>query len=104
MLVVGQVSTDGLVPQIPGFHFRRFGAVTPALLSDIDPEVILSALIAPDFDAMDLARLLSVHGFTGRYRAVAANLPNRRGVVAEVRAASPGLDFDVFVMGDVRRL
>lgn len=104
MLVVGQISADGYLPQFPGFHFRAFAAVTPALLSEIDPEVVLSALIAPDFDAIDLARLLQEHGFAGRYRAVTTALPNRRGVVDEVRAASPGLDFDVFVMGDVRRL
>lgn len=103
MLVVRQIRTDTVVPKIPGCHFRPFAEVTPELLSQIDPEVIVSALIAPDFDAIDLARLLHDHGFAGRYRAVAAKLPNRRGVVAEVRAASPGLDFDVFVMGDVRR-
>ncbi len=98
MLVVGQVGDPAALPRIPGFHFRPFPSVTRQLLSDLRPEVVLSALIARDFDAIELARVLQIEGFAGRYRAVTPALPNIRGVVAEVRAAVPGIDFDVFVM------
>lgn len=102
MLVVGDVRDVSALPRIPGFHFRPYAAVTRRLLVEIDPEVVLSALIGPDFDAIDLARKLQEMGFAGRYRAVTARLPNARAVAAEVRGAAPGLDFDVFVMDDLR--
>jgi hypothetical protein len=102
MLVVGHIRDPAALPRIPGFHFRDFAAVNRQVLRVLQPEVVLSALIAPDFDAIDLARLLQAEGFTGRYRAVTNRLPNMRAVVSEVRAAVPGLDFDLFVMDDVR--
>jgi hypothetical protein len=102
MLVVGHIRDPAALPRIPGFHFRTFAAVDRELLCTLEPEVVLSALIAPDFDAMDLARLLQEAGFAGRYRAVTTRLPNVRSVVAEVRAVAPGLDFDLFVMDDLR--
>ncbi len=102
MLVVGEVRDKSALPRIPGFHFRPYAAVTRVLMAEISPEVVLSALIGPDFDAIDLARKLCDMGFAGRYRAVTRRLPNSRAVVAEVRAMAPGLDFDLFVMDDPR--
>jgi hypothetical protein len=103
MLVVGPVADAARLPRIPGFHFRPFPAVRRQLLIELKPEVVLSALIARDFDAIELARLLMLEGFAGRYRAVTTALPNIKCVVAEVRAAVPGIDFDVFVMDGLRR-
>jgi hypothetical protein len=102
MLVVGQIGEPAALPRIPGFHFRPFEDVDRALLARLQPEVVLSALIARDFDAVELGRLLREEGFTGRYRAVTRSLPNIRAVVAEIRATVPGLDFDVFVMDSLR--
>jgi hypothetical protein len=103
MLVVGDLADPSARPRIPGFHFRPFPEVNRNLLSQLRPEVVLSALIARDFDAIELARLLRTEGFAGRYRAVTVALPNIGGVVAEVRAAVPGIDFDVFVMDRFRQ-
>jgi hypothetical protein len=102
MLVVGRVRQSAMLRPIPGFHFRPFLAVNRRLLTELQPDVVLSALIADDFDAIELARLLQESGFSGRYRAVTEALPNRRAVVAEVRATVPEIDFDLFVMEDVR--
>jgi hypothetical protein len=102
MLVVGRIRDPSALPRIPGFHFRTFTAVDGKLLASLNPEVVLSALIAPDFDAVDLARLLHDEGFRGRYRAVTVRLPNPAAIVSEVRAAVPGLDFDLFVMDEIR--
>jgi hypothetical protein len=101
MLVVGRIRNPGALPRIPGFHFFTFAAVDARLLASIEPEVVLSALIAPDFDALDLAQLLHEGGFRGRYRAVTTRLPNPAAIVSEVRAAVPGLDFDLFVTDDI---
>ncbi len=102
VLVVGHVSDRMSLPRIPGFHFRPFHAINRQLLTLIQPDVVLSALIAQGFDAVDLARVLVDAGFDGRYRAVTEKIPNRRFVVAEVRATVPGVDFDLFVMEDLR--
>lgn len=103
MLVVGQVHDRTTLPPITGFHFRPFRVIDRKFLTILQPDVVLSALIARDFDAIDLARRLAEAGFTGRYRAVTASLPNRGAVVAEVRASVPNIDFDLFVMDDVRK-
>jgi hypothetical protein len=103
MLVVGQIADPAALPRIPGFHFRPFPDVSRQLLAALRPEVVLSALIAQDFDATELARVLRIEGFSGRYRAVTPSLPNIGNIVAEVRAAAPGIDFDVFVMDRFRQ-
>ncbi len=102
MLVVGNLRSwarQGRVPpQIDGFHFVGFQDITPDYLADLNPEVILSALMADQFDALDLARKLSDAGFQGRYRAVTVDIPNPRAVMAEVRAVAPGIDFDLYII------
>lgn len=98
MLVVGRIRDPVALPRIPGFHFRTFDAVNRALLDELQPEVVISALIAHDFDAIELARLLTEAGYRGRYRALSGALPDVRIVVTEVRATVPGIDFDLFVL------
>lgn len=102
VLVVGHIPDRTSLPRIPGFHFRPYLAVNRQLLLQLQPDVVLSALISQQFDAVDLARLLADSGYTGRYRAVTEPLPNRRAVVSEVRATVPGVDFDLFVIDDLR--
>jgi hypothetical protein len=102
MLVVGNLrgwTRDGrTLPNLEGFHFAGFSQIEPGLLERIDPEIVLSALMGQDFDAVDLARRLSEAGFRGRYRAVTTALPRPEAIKAEVRAAAPGIDFDLFVI------
>ena len=104
MLVVGNVrlwrSNGRQVPQMPGFHFVGFDDVTAGLLSELRPDVVLSALLGENFDALELARRLHALKFAGRYRALTNGLPNPGVVRAEVQAAVPDLDFDLFVIDD----
>jgi len=65
------------------------------------PDIILSFAITPLFDCLDLAQLLKMNSFTGRQRIVDQNLPAPSMICREVKAACPGLDFDVL---DVREL
>lgn len=76
-------------------------------LSDLDqepltgpqaPALILSYLVTPVFDALDLARLLSDHGYRGRYLALCEHLPNPMLIRREVTAQSPGVNFDVIIL------
>lgn len=59
-----------------GLHWARYHDLQVDLLEEINPDVILSPLFAPYFDAMDLASRLESLGFVGRYRVIATTIPN----------------------------
>jgi len=102
ILVVGNLRQWQLegrsLPELPDFHFVGFDELDRDMLADIAPDVVLSTLMAADFDAVDVARCLSALGFKGRYRALTNVLPNPDAVRAEVQAAAAGLDFDLLVL------
>nr|WP_243730810.1 hypothetical protein [Rubellimicrobium sp. CFH 75288] len=62
------------------------------------PDLVLSPLVAPTFDALDVAQRLAALRFRGIYRAVAPSIPDLRLIREEVAAVAPGLDFDVLVL------
>ncbi|MBF9058668.1 hypothetical protein HKCCSP123_05680 [Rhodobacterales bacterium HKCCSP123] len=62
------------------------------------PALVLSPLLTPAFDALDLARLLSQCGYRGRYLALVDRLPSANLIRREVEAQSPNLNFDVIVL------
>jgi hypothetical protein len=62
------------------------------------PALVLSPLLTPVFDAIDLARYLSQRGFRGRYLALVDRLPSANLIRREVEAQSPDLNFDVVVL------
>jgi hypothetical protein len=75
--------------------FAEFHQVTAELLSRLSPPLILSPLLARNFDCIDLAEVLWSLGYRGRYRAIDPSLPNPALIRREVRMLVPGLDFDV---------
>jgi hypothetical protein len=62
------------------------------------PALVLSPLLTPVFDAIDLARYLSQRGYRGRYLALVDRLPSANLIRNEVEAQSPDLNFDVVVL------
>lgn len=102
MLVVGDLGgwrrAGRQLPSLSGFHFVGFADVTVDTLGRIRPDVILSALVTAEFDAMDLARRLADIRFAGRYRALAMSLPNPEVIRSEIAGAAEGLDFDLFLI------
>lgn len=62
------------------------------------PALVLSPLLTPVFDALDLARLLTQCGYRGRYLALVDKLPSAKLIRREVEAQSPALNFDVIVL------
>ena len=72
-----------------------FSDLSQSLLDRLRPKLVLSPLLARDFDCIDLAQMLFTLGFTGQYRVISNDLPDPRIVLAEIRALCPGLDFDV---------
>ena len=62
------------------------------------PLLVLSRLVTPEFDALDLARMLAQHGYRGRYLALVDRLPDAKLIRREVAAQSPGINFDVIIL------
>lgn len=103
-LVVGNVSrweSEGrTMPELAGFRFIDIGDLTKELVTQAAPDIILSPLVADDFDAVDVAEKLVSLGFGGRYRAISPNLPDARLIRDELRGFAPQLDFDILLMPD----
>ena len=86
------------VPQMQDFHFTGFAELSRDLIEKVAPDIVLSALMGEDFDALELARCLSELGFRGRFRALTTDLPNPDSVRDDVRSAALGVDFDLFIL------
>lgn len=85
----------------PGSYIRSVGfdRLPEERLTGRDaPELVLSPLLTPAFDALDLARMLSQCGYRGRYLALVDRLPSANLIRREVEAQSPNLNFDVIVL------
>lgn len=61
--------------------------------------LVVSPLLGPDFDAIDLARTLSEMDFKGRYLAFGEAVPNPQMIRREVVAIAPQLSFEIVEMG-----
>ena len=69
--------------------------ITPALLADFNPGMVVSMVVSADFDCLDLAMILQASGYAGCYRAIALELPLPTMVINEVKSLCPELDFDI---------
>ncbi|RLL70994.1 hypothetical protein [Paenirhodobacter hankyongi] len=70
-------------------------AIDATLIARTAPDVVLSPLVCPEHDILDLARLLEALGYHGALRAYSAPLPNPRLILAEVRQIWHGGNFDI---------
>jgi hypothetical protein len=86
------------LPAVEGFLFAPPEDLTPGFLDEQRPALVLSWLVDGGFDAIDVACRLAAGGFRGPYRALSAPLPNPDAIRHEVRAAAPGLDFDLLIL------
>lgn len=102
ILAVGEVSrwhqAGRRLPVDSQIAYVEFHEVTESLLEILAPDVILSPTLCASFDCLDLATLLNMLGFRGRYRAMSPNLPNPDLIRREVRQNAPNVDFD-FILG-----
>ena len=72
-----------------------FSDLSQDLVSRIRPKLVLSPLLARDFDCIDLAQMLHVLGFAGQYRVISENVPDPAIVKTEIKSMCPGLDFGI---------
>lgn len=101
-LVIGNMrrwaSEGRLTSSLRDFSFLNFGDLNAETLKEYQPDIILSPLVGDDFDAIEIAQVLSELKFEGRYRVVSDTLPNAGIVKREVAEHADGLDFDVLLM------
>ncbi len=104
-LVVGNIArwtAEGRPPfKTDVFEFTEFEHLTQELLDFINPDIILSPLMADDFDVVEMADRLHALGYRGCYRAITSNIPNADMIRAEVRNHAPEVDFDLLMMSPV---
>jgi hypothetical protein len=86
------------VPELEGFRFASFADLDQEHLADPVPDVVLSALMGENFDAIDVARRLAELGYAGRYRALSNAIPSTETIREEIREVAPDLDFDLFLL------
>ncbi|MEX3015287.1 hypothetical protein [Gymnodinialimonas hymeniacidonis] len=63
------------------------------------PDLVLSPLISPGFDAIDLLRILQKRRFAGRYLMLASAMPDIPLIRAEMMAQAGCIDLDVIALG-----
>ena len=87
--------TAGELTEATALHFLSFAEVLAGGLREHQPDVLISPVFGPDFDAMELAQCLADLQWTGPYRALAEDLPRPEVISREVSRAVPGVDFAV---------
>lgn len=101
-LVIGDIArwkAEGRdVRTLKGFHFIDIDQLTADLLDTQQAEIILSPLVASNFDAVDVVSKLIEFGFRGRYRAISESLPDSDIIKTEVQHFAPQIDFDILLM------
>jgi hypothetical protein len=98
LTVRNKANTDDVQLTLPGpsdISSVHFDEITPALLRERAPDMIVSMAFTTEFDCLDLAMILQACGYLGRYRAIAAGLPAPGLVIKEVSSLCPALDFDI---------
>jgi len=86
----------------PGASLRstRFSQLRRADLRGAQaPPLVLSPLVRPGFDSMDLLTTLREAGYAGRYLVLAVPVPHLALIRAEMQAVAGALNVDVIALG-----
>ena len=98
-LVIGDLArwtAEGRIDaSLDAFRFVDISTLSAELASNAQPGVILSPLIANEFDAIDVAMLLVNSRFRGKYIVVTEGVPDPALILSEVKTAAGELDFDL---------
>lgn len=102
ILIVGGVrawlEAGRQLPQLDRTHYADLADLSARLLDRLRPDIVISPLFGPGFDAIDVALALERLGFSGQFRAVTPDLPQPSLVRREIASLAPGLDFDILVL------
>lgn len=85
------------LPNGPDAIFASFADLGAELIHQANPDVVISPLMAGSFDAIELAELLDMLGFEGRYMVVTPPLPRPDIIRRDIIGAAPGLQIELRV-------
>ena len=80
------------------FVFCNIAGLRSNLLHDLNPDIVLSPLIADDFDVIEVAIILRHLDFSGVYRVISTDIPKPTIILSEVKKVAPDLNFDLLVL------
>lgn len=80
-------------------QFVGFDELTPRLLRDLSPSLLIAPLMGDGFDAVDVAHRLEAAAFEGRFRVLTPPIPQPGAVQAEIQEAAGRVDVDLMILG-----
>jgi len=83
--------------------FAEYHNVSKELLKAVNPDIVLSPLLCPSFDCLDLAQTLENIGFKGRFRVMTPKLPKPEIVAAEIRNHCPSINFEFILTRETKK-
>lgn len=103
ILVVGDVhdwlARGRTLPEDDILVFCDYADFDLKLLRSVQPDVILSPLVARQFDALDIATALEEAHFPGDYRVLTPKLPNPELITKELKNLAPSVDCGIMQIG-----
>jgi hypothetical protein len=99
MLAVGDGFSSDAVREAASANtaFADYADVTRELMHALRPQIVISSMLARNFDCVDLAGRLSAIGFRGTYRLIGHGMPEPELIVRELRSLFPGLEVDLAI-------
>lgn len=88
-----KVQMDGR--RVADAAFADFADVDAELIRSLRPNLVISAMLARNFDCVDLAERLSTIGFEGSYRLLSHGVPQPELVLHEIRSLFPDLRIEL---------
>ena len=99
MLAIGDLTRwrhlCSALPEFVHLSMVTLGELDAQTFADLNPDIIYSPLVAPDFDAINVADQLNALKYHGQYRALVDHVPNPAAICAEIRSHAPAIDFEL---------
>ena len=88
--------TDG--PRVATATWRE---LTPALVREVSPDLVIAPAIAPSFDCVEIAERLSACGYGGAFLVVTHNIPDPSVIRRELSGRAGLLRTDVISVDEI---
>lgn len=93
----GELSADEWT-ELDGAVAIEYAQLSVEALEELNPNVVMTALVSPGFDCTDVARVLQDAEFSGELRVMSGPLPDPKVVSNELRRNFPTLDIDIWTL------
>jgi hypothetical protein len=84
-----------IMPTSSAVFYLDFKDLNADVLQAVNPDLVMSPVIATTFDCLELAKFLEQTGFCGQYRVMLEDIPRPDIICREIRQLHPKVDFDV---------